>query len=66
MRRFYSFKKGYVYTVIRGLQGLNTIWCIYIKVTFTTFVRVLADGKDTTWNRHDYILKVTGVHEENR
>lgn len=60
MRRFYSFKKGYLHTVIRGLQGLNTILCIYIKVTFTTFERVLADDKDTTWNRHGYTFKVTG------
>lgn len=66
MRMFYSFKKRYVHTVIRDLQGLNTILCIYIKVTFTTFVKVLADDKDTTWKRHGYIFKVTGVHEENR
>ena len=33
--------------------------------TFTTLVRVLADDKDTAWNRHGYTSRVTGVHEGN-
>lgn len=65
MRRFYYFHKGYLHTVIRRLQGLYTIVHLYKIVTFTTFIRVLADGKDTTWNRHGYISEVTGVQEGN-
>lgn len=65
MSRFYYFNKGYLHTVIRRLQGLDTIVHLYKIVTFTTLVRVLADDKDTTWNRHRYTSRVTGVHEGN-
>lgn len=49
LRRFYYFNKGYLHTIIRCLQGLYAIVHLYKIVTFTTFIRVLADGKDTTW-----------------
>lgn len=66
LRRFYYFNKGYLHTIIRCLQGLYAIVHLYKIVTFTTFIRVLADGKDTTWNRHGYTSKVTQIHEGNR
>lgn len=66
MRRFYYFNKGYLHTFIRCLQGLYTIVYLYKTATFTTFVRVLADDKDTTWNRHGYTSKLTRVHEGNK
>lgn len=49
LRRFCYFNKGYLHTIIRCLQGLYAIVHLYKIVTFTTFIRVLADGKDTTW-----------------
>ena len=64
MSRFYYFNKGYLHTVIRCLQGLDTIVHLYKIVTFTTLVRVLADDKDTAWNRHGYTSRVTGYTKE--
>lgn len=64
MRRFYYFNKGYLQTVIRRLQGLDSIVHLYKIVTFTTLRRVLADDKDTTWNKRGYTSKVTGYMKE--
>lgn len=38
---------------------------LYKIVTFTTFIRILADDKDTAWNRHGHTSKMTGLHEGN-
>lgn len=65
MRGFYYFNKEYLHTIIRHLQGLYSIVHLYKIVTFTTLIRVLADGKDTTWNKHGYTSKVTGAQEGN-
>lgn len=64
MRRFCYFNKGYLHTVIRRLQGLYTIVHLYKIVTFTTLTRVLADDKDTTWNKHGYTSRVMGYTKE--
>ena len=64
MRRFYYFNKGYLHIIIRRLQGLYTIVHLYKIVTFTTFIRVLADDKDTTWNKHGYTSRVMGYMKE--